>query len=92
VQQWRLPGRRGGLLAADVGGPITGFGGMLGIIVDPVENWVQVENEVYRERIWQWCRTTFRTRIWEVRAVILMMTRWHKDDLAGRVRGEQPGE
>jgi hypothetical protein len=58
-----------------VGGPITGFGGMRGIIDDPVENRGQAESEVYRERIWQGYRTTFRTRIWEVRVVVLMMPR-----------------
>src|SRR5262249_28345496 len=40
----------------------------------------------------EWYRTTFRTRIWEGGAIILIMTRWHEDDLAGRLLAEQPGE
>jgi hypothetical protein len=41
VDHWSLDGRRGGMLTAGVGGPITGHGGLLGIIDDPFENWEQ---------------------------------------------------
>lgn len=92
VDHWQLAGHRGGLLAAGVGGPITGHGAMLGIIDDPVENWEQAQSQTYRERAWEWFRTTFRTRIWEGGAIILIQTRWHLDDLAGRLLREQPGE
>ncbi|GAB4514050.1 MAG: phage terminase large subunit [Anaerolineae bacterium] len=90
VDHWELaPPHRGGMLAAGVGGPITGHGAMLGIIDDPFENWEQAQSQTIRDRVWEWWRTTFRTRIWEDGAIILIMTRWHEDDLAGRLLQEQ---
>jgi len=83
---------RGYMLAAGVGGPITGRGAMLGIIDDPVENWEEAQSEVIRKKHWQWYRSTFRTRIWEQGAIVLVMTRWHEEDLAGMLLKEQAGE
>lgn len=86
VDYWELAGgHRGSLLAAGVGGPITGHGTMLGIIDDPIKNIEQAYSSVYRDAVWDWYLSTFRTRIWEGGAIILIMTRWHEDDLAGRL-------
>ncbi len=93
VNNWRLaPPQRGGMLAAGVGGPITGHGAMLGIIDDPFENWEQAQSQTVRDRVWEWYKGTFRTRIWENGIIILIMTRWHEDDLAGRLLAEQGDE
>lgn len=92
VDHWQLEGHRGGLLAVGVSGPITGHGAMLGVIDDPVENWEQAQSQVLRDKTWEWWRTTFRTRIWEDGAIVLIMTRWHEDDLAGRLLAEQGSE
>lgn len=92
VRRWQLEGRRGAMLAVGVGGPITGHGAQLGIIDDPVENWEQAQSVTYRDRAWEWYRGTFRPRIWESGAIVLIMTRWHEDDLAGRLLSEQPGQ
>lgn len=64
---------RGSMLASGVGGPVTGHGAMLGIIDDPFENWEQAQSATIRERVWDWWRGTFRTRIWEHGAVVLIM-------------------
>jgi predicted phage terminase large subunit-like protein len=88
-QLWRIAGHTGGMLAVGVGGPITGHGARLGIIDDPFENWRQAQSVTYRNQVWDWWRGTFRTRIWENGAIILVMTRWHEDDLAGRLIAEQ---
>jgi len=92
VARWQLAHHRGSLLAVGVGGPITGHGGRLGIIDDPFENWEQAQSATYREKVWDWYRGTFRTRIWEGGAIVLIMTRWHEDDLAGKLLREQAGE
>jgi len=92
VDYWRIAGRRGGVLAAGVGGPITGHGAQLGIIDDPFENWKQAQSRTIRNTVWDWYRATFRTRIWENGAIVLIMTRWHEDDLAGRLLAEQGDE
>lgn len=90
VNHWRLtPPFNGSMWAGGVGGPITGHGFRLGIIDDPFENWEQAQSEVIRNKVWEWYRTTFRTRIWEGGAIVLIMTRWHEDDLAGRLLQSQ---
>lgn len=88
-ENWRLEGLRGEAVAAGAGGPITGHGGGLGIVDDPIENWEQAQSKTYRDKNWDWFRTTFRTRIWEHGAIVLIQTRWHVDDLAGRLLQDQ---
>ena len=92
TQNWKLHGHRGGMVAAGVGGPITGHGAMLGIIDDPFENWEAAQSPTVRKRVWEWWRGTFRTRVWEGGAIVLIMTRWHADDLAGRILEQQGDE
>ena len=93
VQHWMLaPPHRGQVVAAGVGGPITGHGARLGIIDDPIENWQQAQSLAVRERVWDWYQSTFRNRIWEDGVIIIIMTRWHEDDLAGRLLKTQAEE
>lgn len=90
VQHWSLAWPyRGSMLAVGVDGPVTGKGGLLGIIDDPFENWKEAQSQLARNNAWEWWRTTFRPRIWEGGAIILIMTRWHADDLAGRILNSQ---
>ena len=93
ARHWTLaPPNRGYMFSAGVGGPVTGHGAMLGIIDDPFENWEQAQSAVFRKRVWEWWQGTFRTRIWENGVIVLIMTRWHEDDLAGRLLKRQPGK
>lgn len=85
MADWHLRENKGYVMAAGVGGPITGHGFGLGIVDDPVENWAAAQSDALRERIWQWWIGTFKTRMWEDGKIVLMMTRWHEDDLAGRI-------
>lgn len=93
VQRWELGiNHKGYMLACGVGGPITGHGAMLGIIDDPFENWAAAQSPTIRAHIWDWYRGTFRTRIWEHGAIVIIMTRWHQDDLCGMLLQSQPGD
>jgi predicted phage terminase large subunit-like protein len=76
------------IYAAGVRGAITGRGGGLGIIDDPVKDWREAYSLTMRESTWQWWRGTFRSRIWAEGRIIIIMTRWHEDDLAGRILNE----
>lgn len=90
VNEWNLAyPMRGGVIAAGVGGPVTGAGAMCGIIDDPHKDWQEAQSLTLRNRVWEWWKGTFRTRIWEGGAVILILTRWHADDLAGRLLSDQ---
>ena len=73
----------GGMLASGVGGPITGRGFHLGIIDDPVKNWIDAQSKTIRQNIIDWFLSTFYTRAEPGATIILLMTRWHENDLAG---------
>jgi predicted phage terminase large subunit-like protein len=78
----------GGYTSAGVGGAITGKGFKIGIIDDPFKNREEADSEVVRESRWNWYKSTFYTRQEGVSAIIVIMTRWHEDDLAGRLQKE----
>lgn len=82
----RPPGEPpGGLIAAGIGGPITGHGAHLAIIDDPFKDAQAANSEVQRNAVWDWYRFVLRTRLMPDAAVVLVCTRWHQDDLAGRL-------
>lgn len=85
---WAIDGARGGLVSAGVGGPVTGHGANLLLIDDPVKNAEEADSDTYRESVWEWYRTTAYTRLERPGAIVLTMTRWHDDDLAGRLLRE----
>ncbi len=78
----------GGVKAVGVGAGVTGFGGQLIVIDDPVKSRAEAESETYREKLWDWYRNDLYTRLEPGAAVILIQTRWHQDDLAGRLLQE----
>jgi len=71
--------------AVGVGGSITGRGAKLAIIDDPLKNRQEAESQRKRDQIWDWYTSTLYTRLEGYGAVIVILTRWHKDDLAGRL-------
>lgn len=79
----------GGYEAVGVGGAITGKGFKIGIIDDPVKNDEEAESEIIRDNVWNWYTTTFYTRQEGNAAIIVIQTRWHDDDLAGRLIKQQ---
>lgn len=86
VQAWDLASpHRGGLVAAGVGGGITGKGADLLIVDDPFKNREEAESEKRREMVWEWWTSSAYTRLEDGAAVIGMLTRWHGDDWAGRL-------
>ena len=55
------------------------------IIDDPIKNQEEAESETYREKLWKWYTSTLFTRLEKDACVLLTLTRWHEDDLAGRL-------
>jgi len=70
--------------SAGVGTGIAGFRAKYGIIDDPIRSRQDADSELIRDRIWDWYINDFRTRLVPGAAEILIQTRWHEDDLAGR--------
>ena len=79
----------GGYTATGVGGAITGKGFKIGIIDDPFKNRDEADSETVRESRWNWWKSTFYTRMEGVAAVIVIATRWHTDDIIGRLLKKQ---
>lgn len=90
VEDWEtLQG--GGVRAVGVGGGITGMGANLIVIDDPVKSREEANSEVYRNRVYDWYTDDLYTRLEPGGAIILIMTRWHEDDLAGRILASDDG-
>jgi predicted phage terminase large subunit-like protein len=79
----------GSYVAAGVGTAITGRGADILNIDDPVKDREAAESAVVREATWNWFTSTAYTRLMPGGAIVLTMTRWHQDDLAGRLLAEQ---
>jgi predicted phage terminase large subunit-like protein len=84
VENW-LTTEHGGYLAAGVGGPITGRGAHCLIIDDPVKNFEEADSATQRDAVWNWWTTTAYTRLAPGGGVLVIQTRWHHDDLSGRI-------
>jgi predicted phage terminase large subunit-like protein len=84
--QFDIVGQSGYYIAAGINGSITGKTSDIGIIDDPIKNRAEAESEVYRDRVWEQYKSAFATRQFgSTGAIILCLTRWHEDDLAGRL-------
>ena len=75
----------GGYVAAGVGGGITGKGAHILVIDDPVKNRDDAESANARSSAWDWYTSTAYTRLAPGGGVLVILTRWHDDDLAGRL-------
>jgi hypothetical protein len=82
--KWQTQGL-GGYTAVGVGGALTGRGFKIGIIDDPFKNREEADSPVVRDSRHKWYQSTFSTREEGNSMVIFILTRWHEDDLAGRV-------
>lgn len=81
---WSLEGGYNNYLATSPGGTATGFGASLFVIDDTIKNSYEAHNEMIKQSIWEWFTDTLLSRLEEGGKIIIVMTRWATDDLAGR--------
>ena len=87
ANRWHL--KSGGqYIAAGVGTAITGRGAHLIIVDDPIKDRQEADSETVRQRIWDWYRSVLYTRLMPGGSIVLIQTRLHDDDLAGRLLAE----
>ena len=83
---------RGFYKAVGVTGGLTGTPVDLAIIDDPVKDKIEAYSETYRQRVWDWYTDVLLTRLHNESKQMLIMTRWHDDDLAGRILKSEGSE
>ena len=91
VDDWETV-QGGGLRAVGVGGGITGHGGDLILIDDPVRSRADADSVTFSDRCWDWYRDDLYTRLEPGGSIVLTMTRWKDTDLAGRILSSDDGK
>lgn len=82
----------GAYVAAGVGTAVTGRGAHIALIDDPFKDREEADSERRRDVVWDWYRSTLYTRLMPGGAIVLIQTRWHEDDLAGRLLEQDAGQ
>lgn len=90
---FEIVGHKGGYRSSGVGGGITGMGCDIAIVDDPFKSRAEADSPTVRENVWEWYTSTLYTRLAPGGGVIIINTRWHMDDLSGRLlEAERMGE
>jgi len=84
LRDWRNS-QGGGLLATGIGGGLTGYGLNIAFVDDPLKDRVEAESALRRQRIHDWFREVLTTRMQPGGSIFVFATRWHPDDLSGRL-------
>jgi len=93
ADRWQT--NRGGVyVSAGVGSSMTGRGADILLIDDPTKDRAEADSPTVRQRVWDWWTSTAYTRLMPGGAIIIIQTRWHMDDLSGRLlkEAEKGGE
>lgn len=89
---FQIVGHKGFYKAVGVGGGLTGTAVDIAIIDDPVKDAMEAYSETYRQRVWDWYNMVLSTRLHNDSRQLFIMTRWHEDDLAGKILKKEPDE
>jgi len=88
ANRWHTNG--GGMyVAAGVGTAVTGRGADVLLIDDPFKDREEADSELRRQRVWDWYTSTAYTRLMPGGAIVVINTRWHDDDLSGKLLAQQ---
>ncbi|MFI5880804.1 phage terminase large subunit [Streptomyces sp. NPDC051554] len=91
ASRWQLAGHRGGVICVGLKGSLTGRRVDALVIDDPFADKEQADSAYYRDRVWGWWQSVGSTRLSSGAPVIVILTRWHEDDLAGRLIAAEDG-
>lgn len=91
VSEWQIAGHRGGMLSVGRGAGITGRPADLLVIDDPLKDRQEADSATIRQTCWDWWTDSLSTRLSPGAPVCLILTRWHEDDLAGRLLAAEDG-
>jgi hypothetical protein len=88
VESWKTT-KGGGYIAAGVGVGISGKGYNIGVIDDPIKDYEAAQSETIRDATYAWYQSVFRLRAAPGAGILLIQTRWHDLDLAGRILSKE---
>lgn len=91
ARRWQLDGHRGGIVAAGIGSGLTGRPLDAICIDDPFADAEQAGSLYYRDRVWDWWQSVGSTRLAPGSPAIVILTRWHEDDIVGRLLAGEDG-
>lgn len=95
ASEWELAGgangQNGGLVSVGIGGGLTGRACDLMVIDDPVKDRAEADSETYQEAVWEWWTDVASTRLAPGAPVLVILTRWHEKDLAGKLLAHEDG-
>lgn len=91
AKRWQLDGHRGGVVCVGIGSGFTGRPAEALVIDDPFADKEQADSAYQRNRVWGWWQSVAIPRLAPGAPVILVNTRWHEDDLAGRLVAAEDG-
>ena len=92
AKMFEVVNHTGFLKTVGVGGSLTGTPADIAIIDDPVKDAMEANSPQQRENVWDWYTTVLSTRLHNDSRQLLIMTRWHEDDLAGRILNSPDGK
>jgi len=90
AHEWQLDGHEGGMYCVGIEGALTGRPVDLLIIDDPVKGPKEASSPTYRDMAWDFWESVASTRLSPGAPAVVVMTRWHEDDLVGRLLREEP--
>ncbi|MDK8436415.1 MULTISPECIES: phage terminase large subunit [unclassified Brevibacterium] len=92
VSDWRLQDHTGGVYSTSVGGSGSGQPADLVIIDDPIKDRKEADSQTYRDNVWDWYTDVVVARLAPGTSVVVILTRWHDDDLAGRLIAQEDSD
>ena len=92
AKRWALAGHADApMRTAGAGGPLTGMGGALIVVDDPIKNAEEAQSQSERDKLWEWFEKVLLTRRQGIGKILVVMSRWHHDDLVGRLKATPGG-
>jgi len=84
-EQFEIVDKNGSFISVGVGGGITGNPVDIALIDDPIKGAEEAGSQIYREKLWEWYTSELETRLNNNSQILITLTRWNIDDLAGRI-------
>jgi predicted phage terminase large subunit-like protein len=85
ARRWRIDGYRGGVRSVGITSGLTGKPAEMLYIDDPIKDMRDADSKAWREVVWSFWQAVANTRLAPGAPVIIILTRWHEEDLAGKV-------